>query len=180
MGVSDIMIALPGLPLIMVLAAIFEPKNPYLVGIVLTVNAWAGLARSIRSEVLSIKNNGYVKASQIMGIPSWRVIVNDVLPNLMPYILISFVRNGRTVIVGSVALYFLGVLSVSNLNWGVTMNVAYNESTAVYNLDVAHWLIVPLVTIILLSLGLVLIAQGADRLFYPLVRADEDDSPHSD
>ena len=179
MGLSDIVIALPGLPLIMVLAAIYSPRNPYIIGIILTVNAWAGLARSIRSEVLTVKEDGYVKASMIMGIPSWKIIANDILPNLMPYVMISFVRNGRTVIVGSVALYFLGVLPVSNLNWGVTMNVAYKESTALYNLDVAHWLLVPLVAIILLSLGLVLIAQGADRLFNPRVRARQDDADAS-
>ena len=173
MAITDIMIALPGLPLIMVLAAMFEPRNPYLIGIILTINAWAGVARSLRSEVLKIREESFVEASQLMGLPTRKIVTYDVLPNVMPYMLVSLVSNARSVIYGSVALYFLGVLPFSALNWGVTLNIAYEQSTAIRNWDVAHWIIVPLFTIIFLSLGLILVAQGADRLFNPKVRAKQ-------
>lgn len=173
MAITDIMIALPGLPLIMVIAAMFEPQNPYLIGVILTINAWAGVARSLRSEVLKIREESFVEASHLMGLPSRKIITYDILPNIMPYMLVSLVSNARSVIYGSVALYFLGVLPFSALNWGVTLNIAYQQSTAIRNWDVAHWIIVPLFTIILLSLGLILVAQGADRLFNPKVRAKE-------
>ncbi len=171
MTITDITMTIPGLPLIIVLAAILEPENPYLIGIVLTINAWAGLARALRSQVLTLRDEEYVEASRAMGIPTRTIVYEDILPNLMPYIMVNFVAAARGVIFGSVALYFLGILPFSNLNWGVTMNLAYETGGALYALQSAHWLFIPMGAVVLLSFGLILFSQGMDRVFNPRVRA---------
>lgn len=170
MTITDIMMTIPGLPLIIVVAAIVEPKNPLVVGILISINAWAGLARAVRSQVLTLRNAPYVEASQTMGLSTPTILFRDIVPNLMPYILVNFVGAARGVIFGSVGLYFLGVLPFSNLNWGVMITRAYN-SGALYSDHLRHWLFAPLFTVILLSFGLILFAQGCDRLFNPRVRA---------
>lgn len=167
---NDIAMTIPALPLIIVLAAVIQPRNPLVIGVVLSINAWAGLARSIRSQVLTLRDNSYVEASRIMGRPVRRILTDDVLPNLMPYVLINFVNAARGVIFGSVALYFLGILPSANENWGIILDNAFN-SAAIFSLNVIHWLIVPMVTIVSLSFGLVLFAQGTERLFNPRIRA---------
>lgn len=167
---TDIMLTLPGLPLIIVLAAILEPRSTIVVGIVLTINAWAGLARSIRSQVLTLKNESYVEASRVMGISTPIILTKDIIPGIMPYILINFVQTARQVIFASVALYFLGILPFTNFNWGVMLNMAYTGG-GLYSWNLAHWLIAPMIVIVVLSFGLVLFAQGTDRLFNPRVRA---------
>jgi len=168
---TDILLTIPGLPLVIVVAVVLEPQNPYLVGIVLSVNAWAGLARKIRSQVLTLREEAYVEASRIMGIPTRRIITEDLIPNLMPYISVNFVQTGKNIIFASVGLYFLGILPFSTPNWGVMMNLAYTTGASLYTWQTAHWLIIPMVTIIGLSLGLILLAQGMDRLFNPRARA---------
>jgi peptide/nickel transport system permease protein len=75
------------------------------------------------------------------------------------------------VISASVGLYFLGVLPFSTLNWGVTLNSAFESSGALYSTQAIHWLLVPLVTIVGLTLGLTLLAQAFDQVFNPRVRA---------
>lgn len=170
MTASDIAMTIPGLPLIMVLAVTIEPENPYLVGLLLTITRWAGLARTLRSEVLTIREEEYVEASQMMGLSTRSTVFNDIIPNLMPFVLVSFVSAGRRVIFGSVGLYFLGILPFSNLNWGVILNQAYTNG-ALISLDLLYWLLIPMATVTLLSLGLILIAQGMDRLFNPRIRA---------
>ena len=170
MIVSDIMMSIPGLPLIIVLAVIFSPRNPLLVGIIISTNAWAGLARSIRSQVLTLRESNYVEASRTMGVSTNIIITDDLLPNLMPYILMNFVAAGRRVIFNSVALYFIGALPFSQLNWGVILNMAYQKG-ALYYWDGIHWVIAPLVTILLITVGLILFAQGTERLFNPRIRA---------
>ena len=167
--ITDIMLAIPGLPLVIVIAFLFKPENPAIVGVLVTVNAWAGLARSLRSQVLTLRDEAYVEASRIMGFSSPAIITRDVLPNLMPYILVNFTISARRVIVASVALYFLGILPFSNFNWGVMLNQAYNTS-GLYSLSAAHWLLVPTITIVLLTYGLILFGQGADRIFNPRTR----------
>ena len=179
MVVTDVMMTIPGLPLIIVLAAIFEPRHPAIVGLILSVNVWAGLARSLRSQVLTLRDQSYVEASRIMGVSTRSILTKDVIPNLMPYILINFVNSARNVIFNSVALYFLGVLPYTNLNWGVVLEQGYN-SPALHSLELMHWILVPLVTIVFLSFGLILLSQGFDRVFNPRIRAKHTKSAPDD
>jgi peptide/nickel transport system permease protein len=163
---------IPGLVLVIALASALELEgDPYVIGVLLSVNAWAGLARSIRSQVLTLRDADYVEASRIMGIPTRKIIRSDIVPNIMPYVTMNFVQQARNVIFFSVALYLLGVLPYTGANWGVMMNAAYQQAGAVSSPQAFHWLLVPMLAIISLSLGLTLIAQGADRLFNPRVRA---------
>lgn len=171
MAIADIVLTIPGLPLIIVVAGILEPKDPFVVGIILSINAWAGFARSLRSQVLSTRTETYVEAARTIGISTPNILIKDVLPNVMPLIMVNFVTAARTVIISSVGLYFLGILPFSTLNWGVMMNLAYKNGGALYNLSAAHWFAIPMVTIVLLSLGLLLLGQGMDRIFNPRIRA---------
>jgi len=170
MTISDIAMTIPGLPLIMVLATVIEPTDPYLVGILLTINAWGGIARQVRSQVLSIRRESYIEASRVLSLRKHTILTKDILPNVMPYIFIKFVESARRVIFSSVALYFLGVLPFKTLNWGVIINLGYRNG-ALYSWSTAYWLISPIIVIISLTYGLILLAQGTDQLFNPRVRA---------
>ncbi|MFB9809406.1 ABC transporter permease subunit [Haladaptatus pallidirubidus] len=118
MTITDVLMTIPGLPLVIVLAVLLEPRNPWVVGVVLTVNAWSGLARAIRSQVLTIRSESYVEASRLMGVSTPNILMKDVIPPIMPYIMVNFVNSARTVIFSSVGLYFLGILPFTNQNWG--------------------------------------------------------------
>ncbi|CDK38576.1 Oligopeptide transport system permease protein OppC (TC 3.A.1.5.1) [Halorubrum sp. DM2] len=168
-SISDFFMAIPGLPLVIVLAIAINPQNPLLLGVILTINYWAGLGRSIRSQVLSIREESYVEASRTMGTGTFRIIRKDVLPNIMPYVMVNFVLAARYTIFASVGLYFIGVLPYSGQNWGVTLNNAYSQG-GLFTLDAVHWLMVPMVAIVGLSFGLILLSQGMDRIFNPRVR----------
>lgn len=171
MTISDVAMTIPGLPLVIVLAVLFEPQNPWLIGIIITINVWAGLARTIHSQVLTLREHSYVEASRTMGIGTRSIIQKDILPNLMPYVTVNFVYAARRVIYDSVALYFLGVLTYQGIeNWGVMMFIAYDIGGALFNPNHTYMLLVPMLPIVLLSLGLILFAQGTDRLFNPRVR----------
>ncbi len=181
MTVSDVAMTIPGLPLTIVLAAALQiDGNPLIIGPLIVVNAWAGLARAIRSQVLTLRDAEYVEASRIMGMKTPTIVGGDIVPNLMPYITMNFVQQARAVIFGSVGLYFLGVLPYNSVNWGVMMNAAVNRAGAVSSPIAFHWLLMPMLTIIVLALGLTLLAQGADRVFNPRVRARHAESIEGD
>jgi len=167
---TDIMINIPGLPLLVVLATILKPEDPWVVGIILSVNAWAGLARSLRSQVLTLRESSYVEASEIMGLRTHTIIRKDLLPDMMPFILISFTNAARNIIFASVGLYFLGILPYSSLNWGVILNIAY-QNGAITALVYSYWIVSPMTVIIGLSVGLVLLSQSLDQVFNPRIRA---------
>ncbi len=172
MTACDVMICIPGLPLVIVLAAIFEPRSPFVVGVILAIDGWPGLARALRSQVLTIRESGYVEAQRAMAVDQGTIIRKDITPQLMPYILINAAQTMRAVIFESVALYFLGILPFTVTNWGVMMNLAYTQGGALSNLGRAgHWLFAPMLALILFSFGLVLFAQGMDSVFNPRIRA---------
>jgi peptide/nickel transport system permease protein len=170
MTISDIVMTLPGLPLIIVISAIFKPQDAIVIGIILSINDWAGLARQIRSEVLSLREESYVEASRALGINIPTILRMDILPNLMPFVSVRFMTAARRVIFGAVGLYFLGLLPFSKHNWGTLLDAAY-KSGAMWHLESSYKFFVPLMTILLFSLSLILLTQSLDAMFNPRIRA---------
>jgi len=180
MTITDTVGSIPGLPLLLILVAIIEPSNPYLVGIILNVQGWAGGARGIRAQTLPLRNKEYVEASQAMGQSTSNVLFKEILPELLPMIFIGFLGGATSIINASVGLYFVGVLPFTTMNWGVVLNHAYESSGALYSPEAAHWLLVPLVTITGLNFGFVMLAQAFDQVFNPRVRARHERRKRSD
>ncbi|WP_273837375.1 ABC transporter permease [Halococcus sp. PRR34] len=170
MTFTDVAMTIPGLPLIIVLSAVFEPTNPVVIGILISINSWAGQARGIRSQVLTIREESYVEASRFMGVKTRKILSKDITPQMMPLILIGFVDTSKQVIFSSVALYFLGVLPFEGLNWGVLMNMAYQAGSA-QTPSQFHALLFPILAIVLLSWAMIMLVQGLDRVVNPRIRA---------
>ena len=170
MTLTDTFGSIPGLPLLLILTALIEPQNPYLIGIILNLQGWTGLARALRSQVLPLRNKEYVEASKTMGQPTSNVFLKGILPELLPYIFIGLMGGATGIVQASVGLYFLGILPVNHQNWGVVLNEA-RVYGGLLTTEAAHWLLVPLVTLTLLTFGLTLLAQAFDQVFNPRVRA---------
>ena len=170
MSFTDVVLTIPGIALVIVLAAVFEPRHPITVGLILGIDNWPRLARTVRSEVLSVREEAFTEASRIMGLSQFTILRKDIISNLMPYISINFANGARRIIFESVALYFLSILPFTTLNWGVMMNEAYNGSDLT-NLGQLHWLFAPMITITIVSLGFILFTQGLDRIFNVRLRA---------
>ncbi|QLH78445.1 ABC transporter permease [Halosimplex rubrum] len=170
MTVTDSVIAIPALPLIIVLSIVFTPRDPFVVGVVISIPAWAGLARSLRSEVLSLREESFIEASRIVGLSTSTILLREIIPNLMPYIVINTVNAARGVIFGSIGLYFLGILPQTFPNWGLMMQRAYNAGS-LYTWETAHWLILPMAAVVVLSYGLIMLGQAADKIFNPRLKA---------
>jgi peptide/nickel transport system permease protein len=169
--IVDVAMSIPGLPLVVVLVAIIQPSSPYVIGVLITINVWAGLARTIHSQVLTLREKPYVEASRTMGISTPQIIRKDVLPNLMPYITVNFVYAARRVVYDSIALYYLGLLGGATAeNWGVMLDWAYNENSALTVPGKEYMIVFPMIPIVVLSMALILLSQGTDKLFNPRVR----------
>lgn len=170
-SITDIFINIPGYPLIMTLSLLLPiTENPVLIGILISIMAWGGLARKMRSQVLTLRNESFVEASRAIGQPSRLIVWKDILPHLMPYAMINLASTARRVIFTAAGLYFLGILPYGDPNWGVMLNRAY-QSGAFYQPSAMHWFLMPAIVIIIIGVGLVLLSQSLDRVFNPRVRA---------
>lgn len=173
MTITDIVMIIPGLPLVVVLVAIWQPRDPFVVGVVLAIDSWPSLARMLRSQVLTIREEEYVEAARGMGVSTWSIVQKDVTPQLMPYIMINAANAAQGVIFAAVGLYFLGFLpDGGQSNWGVMMNDAYQHGGALANpWRSGHWLFAPMILLIVFTMGLILFSQGMDRVFNTKIRA---------
>jgi peptide/nickel transport system permease protein len=170
-SITDIFINIPGYPLIMVLSLILPiGDNPAIIGILISVMAWGGLSRKMRSQVLTLRGESFVEASRAIGQPSRLIVWKDILPHLMPYAMINLASTARRIIFSAAGLYFLGILPYGDPNWGVMLNRAY-QSGAFYRPNAMHWFLIPALAIIFIGTGLILLSQSLDRVFNPRVRA---------
>lgn len=170
MGFTDLVLTIPSLALVIVLAAVYQPERSWVVGVILGIDNWPRLSRTIRSQVLSIREEAFTEASRIMGLSEGRILRKDVISNLMPYISVNFAASSRRIIFESVGLYFLGILPFTSQNWGVMLNEAY-ENISLTDPSKLYVIVVPMVVIVVVSLGFMLFAQGLDRVFNVRLRA---------
>lgn len=164
MILTDTVLTIPAFPFIIVISIVWTIKDPVYIGLLLGIDNWPRLSRALRSQVLSIREEAATEAARAMGLSKITILRRYVIAALAPYILINLANSSKRVIFEAVALYYLGILSYSGLNWGVMLDEAYKNG-ALGNPDRLHWMLVPMVPIILLSMGFILVAQGMDRVF---------------
>jgi peptide/nickel transport system permease protein len=120
--------------------------------LVLSFFGWAGLARLIRGEVLSLREREFISAAKVLGVPTRKVLFKELLPNLVAPIVVSTSMALPTYIVTEAGLTFLGVgLTEPTPSWGVTISAAQTY----YRADPLYlWLPVLGITILVLALSL--------------------------
>ena len=172
MRVIDFVLSLPGYPLLIILATILHVQGPLELGALLSLTTWAGLARAIRAQVLALKKAEYIEAARSLEFSRLRVAFSEVLPALMPYIVMHLLTAIIAAVYGEVGLYLLGVVPVNSNNWGVMLNWAYTVSGAIYSPQSVLFLLAPIAAIVLLQVGGVLFHQALEDFFNPNLRTE--------
>jgi peptide/nickel transport system permease protein len=163
MRISEVLMTIPGLYLLVALAAILPPQLTsaqrfLLIVVIISFISWAGLARVIRGQVLSIKEREFVQATQVMGANPFYIIVRHVLPQTATYVIISATLAIPSFIVSESVLSLIGLgIQQPDPSWGNLLSSATNASILVLQ----PWLIwPPAVLIILTVLAFNLLGDG--------------------
>jgi peptide/nickel transport system permease protein len=170
MRLADLVLTLPGFPLLVVLSVIWDFGSPWAMGLVLGITGWGGIARAVRSQTLSLRERGFVEAARALGLPGRRIITREVLPNVAPYVAMNLLLSVTGAIYAEAGLYFLGVVPFHANNWGVMLNIAVFSGGALTSTRALAYVLSPLVCILALTLGIVLLLNAADELFNPRLR----------
>lgn len=169
MRVVDVFLTVPGLPLIIVVAAIVHTTSPVVLAFVLSITAWAGLARAVRSQALSLRRADFIEAARLQGLSLGQIVSRQLLPNVGPYVAIHFLLAITGAIYAEVGLFLLGVAPITGTNWGIMINSAMSEG-ALYSSSSVLYLISPMVAIVVLQVAFVFFARALDSLFNPRLR----------
>ena len=168
-GIVDIGLTVPGLMVLILLAMNLKGGlDVNQMALIVASLAWLFPARTIRSQVLTIKERGYVQIARFSGVGGPEIIVKELLPNLLPYMVASLVGSVSAAILASVGLAVLGLGPTESPDLGMTLYwVLYNA--AIIN-GWWWWWIPPIVVIAVLFIGLFLVAVGLDEIANPRLR----------
>jgi len=164
---ADVWLTIPRFPLLVVLSGFFT-LNATTLAIVLAILSWAGLYRTVRAQVLSLRNRDFIEAAFMLDLPKTHIVFKEVLPNMMGFVVANFTLLMRAAIYSQVGLVFLGLLPLDQ-NWGVMINIAWNQGV-IYNPDAIWFLLAPTIVICLLILSLVWISRSMEEFFNPGLR----------
>ena len=164
----NVFLLLPGLPLMVVLAA-WLPPGPITLMMVLSLTGWAWSARVIRSQVAIYRERDFVQAARLAGIAHLRIILFDILPNMLSLLLSTFIGAAIYAIGAQVGLEFLGLGDVSVITWGTNLYWASNDAAL---LTGSWWTFVPTgLCIALVAFSLTLIGYGMDEVNNPRLQS---------
>lgn len=164
---ADVWLTIPRFPLLVVLSGFFT-LNATTLAFVLAILSWAGLYRTVRAEVLSLRNRDFIEVAFMLDMGKTHIIFKEVLPNMMGFVVANFTLLMRAAIYSQVGLVFLGLLPLDQ-NWGVMINVAWNQGV-IYNPDAIWFLLAPTIVICLLILSLVWISRSMEEFFNPALQ----------
>nr|WP_316650647.1 ABC transporter permease [uncultured Gellertiella sp.] len=165
----NVALVLPALPLIIVIAAYLEHASPVIIGLVLAATGWGWSARSIRSQTLALRNREFVLAAELMGEAKWRILLVEILPNMLSFLVGGFVLATIYSILAEAGLEFIGLGDPNSVTWG-TMLYSAQKSLA---LETGAWWEIwpPCLAIILTGAALVMINFAVDEMTSPRLRA---------
>ncbi len=160
--VIEILRSLPELPLWLALSAALPANwSPILVffgiTIILGLLDWPGLARAVRSKLLALREEDFVRAAELMGASKTRIISRHLIPNFMSHLIASATLSIPSMILGETALSFLGLgLRPPVTSWGVLLNEAQNLAAV----QLHPWLLFPIVPVVLVVLAFSFMGDG--------------------
>ncbi len=158
----EIIRAFPTLPLWMALSAAIPPsisvvKMYLLITIILSFISWTGLARVVRSQIMSMKNEDYIMAARVGGVSTFKIIITHMIPGMLSYLIVSMTLAIPVMIIGETSMSFLGLgIRAPATSWGVLLD----EANKIQNIAIYPWKLIPLLFVIITVLAFNFFGDG--------------------
>jgi len=165
---ADIALGIPSLAILVVIAAVVGSTSLETMALIIAAFAWPAPTRAVRAQVLSLREQGYVSMSKLSGRNDGEIIVLEILPNLLPYVMAGFVGAVSGGILASVGLQLLGLGQLGTVTLGLILQAAFQ--TAALSRGLWWWWTPPTVMLMLLFMGLFLISIALDEIANPRLK----------
>lgn len=166
--ITNVFLVLPGLPLMIIIAAYITVQSVVPIIIVISITGWAWGARVLRSQMMTLKNRDYVKAAVIAGESPLRIIFCEIFPNMLGLIVANFFGAALYAVLSEAGLEFLGLGNVNAVTWGTILYWAQNNQAIL--MGQWQWMVVPGVLIAVLGMSFALLNFAVDEMTNPRLR----------
>ena len=172
MFITNIFTVIPGFVLLILISYSIgqDQRGASVVAIVIGLTSWTWTARSVRSQVISLRNRDHVNLSKLSGHSLFRIILTDILPYIASYVVMAFILQVSSGILAEAQLSLLGLGPKTTVTptLGLMMNWAMLYSA---HTNGSWWAYFPVIlTITLISFSLNLMNTGLDQVFNPTLR----------
>lgn len=168
MSITNIFLSIPSFPVYLLLASLIVIETPLAIAAVVSLWSWAGLCRSIRVQVLSLKERDFIQICTVMHMSRWHIIFKELMPNILSYIVINFVIAMRNAIMASVGIMLVGLASYDPTNWGAIINAA--RMKGLINPKNIQIMLYPLTAIVIFQVAALQLANGLDETLNPRLK----------
>ncbi len=165
---TNIMLVMPGLPLMIVVAAYISMKGVLPIVLILGLTGWPYPTRLLRAQVLTLKNRDFVRASQSLGEKTSFVVFREILPNMVSIAMAEFFATSMAAILGEATLEFIGLGNVTVVSWGTILFWA--QANGALLSGAWWWFVPPGLCIALIGTSFVLINFAIDEISNPRLR----------
>ena len=168
MRLTDVFLVLPWLPLMLILAALLG-SGLWNIILVIGLTGWAGTARLVRAQTLTIKERQFIERAKAIGSSPTHVIMRHILPNVFPIVFSNTILITAASILSETTLSFLGMGDSTKPSWGMMLHFAFESGAAT---NKAYWyLIPPGVCVLLLVLSFTFMGYAFDEILNPKLRS---------
>ena len=164
----DFFLVLPALILAIVLSSVLS-RGVWTIVIAIGLTSWAGTARVVRSQTLSVESRDYVERARVLGAGHWHIIVKHLLPAVLPLVLANTTLTVGSAIIAESTLAFLGLGDTTLQAWGAILRNSMDVSAATSG----YWwyVLVPGLAIVLVVLAFTLVGRAVENIVNPTLRS---------
>jgi peptide/nickel transport system permease protein len=166
---TNVVLVIPAVPLIIVVSGFLKAGGIGPIILIIAFTSWAGVSRVLRGITLSMRNRDFIAASKLSGERTWRIVIVELLPNTVAFVISGFIFTVIFAILTQAGLAFLGLGDVNALTWG---NMIYwAQVDGALEVHAWWWFVPPGLCIAVLGMGLALINFGLDEVLNPRLRS---------
>lgn len=165
---SDAVITIPSLAVLIVISAYVRSVSVENMALLLAIFAWPGPTRLIRSQVLTMRERGYVQMARLSGASRFDIMFKEMMPNLLPYLASSFTGNVSGAILAATGLEALGLGPTRIPTLGMTIFYAIRAAAILRGMW--WWWGLPIAILVIIFSGLFLMTIGLDEIANPRLR----------
>jgi peptide/nickel transport system permease protein len=164
MRLIDFFLVVPSLVLAIVLASVIGRSLTTII-VAISVTSWAGTARVVRAQALSIEGRPYVERAWVLGASHGHVLFKQVLPGVMPIVMAGTTLQIGDAIITASTLAFLGISDPSQSSWGAMLELALSSGAA----SAGYWwfVLAPGIAIVLVVMAFTLVGRALETVVNP-------------
>jgi peptide/nickel transport system permease protein len=167
-SLADIMMMIPSIAVLIIIAATVRVMSLEAIAFIVAIFAWAHPTRLIRSQVLTLRERAFIEIAKLSGVSDLRIIFQEIMPNLLPFLVASFVGAVSGGILASIGLEMLGLGPQRIPSLGSTLYWALFHAAIMRGMW--WWWGPPIVILVLIFSGLFLFNIGLDEIANPKLK----------